>query len=641
MVERLGHRGPDDRGLLFSGPEGLRVHDEVREAPAPTSSNVVALGHTRLSIIDLTRAGRQPMSNEDGRLWITYNGEIYNFKEIRRELQQKGHRFRSNTDTEVIVHAYEEWGAACLSRFNGMFAFGIYDTKDQSIFLARDRLGIKPLYWCTVAGRLAFASEVKALFPLPWVKREVDWQAMLGYLLFLWCPEPRTAFKGIEKLPAGHWLMWKDGQAQVHPYWNVAWDGEAEDPGEAAYLEQLDELMHRAVSRRMLSDVPVGVLLSGGLDSSLIAALMSRMSDRPVTAYTIAFDERDKAFEAMPDDQVHARRVADHIGADHREILIRPEIVNLLRKMLWHLEEPIADPAAINTYLICRMAKERGTTVMLSGLGADEIFAGYRKHLSVALARHYRAWVPSLIREGWVRPLIDRLPVASRNGGYRTFRWANRFVKNVSRSDLECFIGNYAYYNAAEINDLLQPEFRFDWETAYPIQRHYDYYRDVQGRDLISQMTYLDTKLFLPGLNLAYSDKASMAAAVEERVPFVDHEMVTFALTLPAKYRLQGFHQKYLLKKLAARYLPEEVVKRPKAPFGAPLRAWMHRDLAEMVDDLLSEESVKKRGYFRYDVIRRIVEENRCGRQDYGHRLWGLMTIELWHRIFIDGETEP
>jgi asparagine synthase (glutamine-hydrolysing) len=385
----------------------------------------------------------------------------------------------------------------------------------------------------------------------------------------------------------------------------------------------------------------VGAFLSGGLDSSLIAALMSRLSQEPVRAYTIVFDEQDKLFEAMPDDQKYARTVASHIRADHREILVQPDIVQLLPKLIWHLDEPIADPAAINTYLICKAAKERGTTVMLSGMGADEVFAGYRKHLSVYLAGAYKRFLPPFVQERLIGPAIDRLPVAGPNGGYRLFRWAKRFTKSASLPDMGCFIGNYTYYNADEINDLLHPDLRVEWQKSYPIQRHYDHLAHVRDRDLISQMTYLDAKLFLPSLNLTYSDKASMATAVEERVPFVDHEVMTFALNLPSKYRLRGLTQKYLLKKLGLKYLPKEVVYRPKAPFGAPLRAWMHRDLGPLVDDLLSEESVRRRGYFRYEAIRKMIEDNRNRRQDYGHRLWALLTIELWHRIFIDRSMRP
>lgn len=637
MVQILEHRGPDDRGTFWKSPSECIVNN-CAQSLAYRCPSVVGLGHARLSIIDLSKAGQQPMSNEDGRLWITYNGEIYNFRAIRDELVRKGHQFRSQTDTEVVLHAYEEWGADCLKRFNGMFAFAIYDMKDDSVFIARDRLGIKPLYWCQTQGRLAFASEVKSLFQLSWVPRCVDAEALLGYLLFLWSPEPRTSFLGVEKLPAGHWLLWKAGKVHLESYWDIAIQEDGSDLGEDVYLEQLDGLLQQAVQKRMLSDVPVGVFLSGGLDSSVIAACMSQISEQPVSAYTIAFDEQDKSFEAMPDDQLFAKKVASHIQADYREIKIRPDIVNLLPKMLWHLEEPIADPAAINTYLLCQMAKERGTTVMLSGMGADEIFAGYRKHLSVCLAQHYRSIVPEMVHKHLVLPAVNALPVAGKQGGYKLFRWLSRFAKSASLSNLNCFIGNYAYYNEEEIAALLKPKWQLPWVNMYPIRRHQDYFEDVAQRDLVAQMTYLDTKLFLPGLNLAYTDKASMAASVEVRVPFVDHDMVSFALNLPSQYRLKKLTQKYLLKKVAQKYLPKDIVYRPKAPFGAPLRAWMHRELSPMVERLLSKESIERRGYFNYEFVQKIIADNQSGKRDYGHRLWGLLTFEIWHRIFIDDD---
>ena len=640
ILKSMYHRGPDDSGYFSACGIRFKLHGEPVDNPAEGPHPNVGLGHTRLSIIDLSRAGRQPMANENNTIWITYNGEIYNFKEIKHELRQKGHLFRSETDTEVVVHAYEEWGPECLDRFNGMFAFAIYDARDRSLFLARDRLGIKPLYWSARGDLLVFASEIKALMKIPEIQVEVDWEGLLGYLIFCWSPEPRTSFKGVEKLPPGHWLLWRDGQIKIHCYWDVPFDREQKDLGEEAYGERLDELIQNAVERRMLGDVPVGVFLSGGLDSSLIATLMTQPERERVAAYTVTFDEQDKAYEAMPDDQIYARKVADLIKADHREILIRPDISKLLPEIIWHLEEPIADPAAINTYLISKAAKEAGTTVLLSGMGADEIFAGYRKHISVYLAGIYKRFLPEFFRDGLLRPTIDRLPVAGRNDGYRFFRWAKRFTKSASLADVECFIGNYAYCNAVEINELLHPDLQVDWDGIYPIQRHYDYFSNVRDRDLISQMTYVDTKLFLPGLNLAYTDKASMAASVEERVPFVDHEIVSFALNLPSKYRIHRLTQKYLLKKIATKYLPREIVYRPKAPFGAPLRSWMHRDLGPLVDELLSEESIRRRGYFRYKAVRKMIEDNRNGRQDFGHRIWALLTIELWHRNFVDQEKD-
>ncbi len=639
MSRALTHRGPDDGGQFWArGREAVwNGQPFVLSGEGPE----IGLGHTRLSIVDLSRSGRQPMSNAEGTLWITYNGEVYNYADIRAELEGKGYRFQSRTDTEVVLCAYEEWGPACLHRFNGMFAFAIYDTRDRSLFAARDRLGIKPFYWFRSGDGLAFSSEVKAFLELDSFHPEVDHDGLMSHLLLLWPVDPKTIFTGVEKLSAGHYLRWKGGQITTEKYWDVPLETVRDGLDEETAVEELDALVRTSVDRRMMSDVPVGAFLSGGLDSSLIAALMAEKSNGPVSTYTIAFEAEDQAFESMPDDSGYAKQVANHIGARHKEIRIQPNIAELLPRTIWHLDEPIADPAAINTYLISKMAKEQGTTVLLSGMGADEIFAGYRKHLSVTLASLYKRFLPSFARKGIIEPLADRLPVAGSSGGYRLFRWAKRFARSASLPDLECFVGNYAYYNQNDLTDLLSDDLKTSWRDLYPVRRHYETASAVSTRDLVSQMTYLDTKLFLPGLNLAYSDKASMAAAVEVRVPFVDHEIVSFAAGLPSSFHLRGQTQKYLLKKVALRYLPRNVVYRPKAPFGAPLRSWMHRGLGPVVDEFLSEESIRRRGYFRPAAVRKMIDDNRAGRHDYGHRIWSLLTVEIWHRMFIDRTMLP
>jgi asparagine synthase (glutamine-hydrolysing) len=644
LLERMGaamiHRGPDDSGNLLA--RGGTLSFDGKPLGSATGLNGICdtfgLAHRRLAVIDTSVAGRQPMANEDNTLWLAFNGEIYNFRELRKELVSRGHTFRSNTDSEVVLHGYEEWGPRCLDRFNGMFALAVYDARQGTLFAARDRLGIKPLYWHVDGDRLTFASEVRALLAAPWIHAEADWDGLMGHLLFLWSPEPKTAFRDVTKLPAGHWLMWQHGEIRIEPYWDAKpAAGQIPAHPESA-ARKLDQILRTSVRRRMVSDVPVGVFLSGGLDSSIIAAMMSEESGQRTTAYTIAFGDEDRAFEAMPDDLFYARQVAQHIGADHHEIHLRPKVADLLPWMISHLEEPVADPAAINTYLICRLAKDAGTTVMLSGMGADEILAGYRKHLSVMLARVYRGALPAWVRSSLIEPVVRELSVGGDKQGYRLVRWMKRFLKSASLPDLECFIGNSAYYGSDDLRDLLQPGLCPEWRDAYPVARHYDYWADVAERDLVTRMTYMDAKLFLPGLNLLYSDKASMAASVETRVPFVDHELVSFALGLPPALKVRGLTQKYLLKRVAENYLPSHIVNRPKAPFGAPLRSWMRRDLMPLVNDLLSADSLKRRGCYNVGAVRKMVEDNRDGREDHAHRLWGLLTIELWHRIFIDRE---
>jgi asparagine synthase (glutamine-hydrolysing) len=620
--------------MYTEGPSGGWSNDD--SLVGCSRDPYLVLGHRRLSILDLSRAGHQPMSTPDERYWITYNGEIYNFPEIRSELLARGHRFHSSSDTEVLLHGFIEWGMDVLPRLDGMFAFAIWDREERQLFIARDRLGIKPFYYNLTRGIFSFASEAKALICLPWVTVAPDPEALTGQISLLWTPEPKTPFAGITKLAAGYCGRLKDGELALEQYWDVPRDSVDIDSAEG----RLEELLERAVHRRMISDVPVGAFLSGGLDSSLITASMCRASDERVHTYTIRFRHEDAQQEAMSVDADYARLVARQLGTEHREIMIDPDVYTMLARMVWHVEEPFVDPAAINTYLICEQARSDGIKVMLSGMGADEIFAGYRKHLSVSLAEHYKR-LPSLIRRRGIEAIASALPVAGRRGPYRLVRWGKRFLKSASLPSLECFIGNSSYYDQGELEELFTDGQTSDLRGSYAFSRHCEEFGRWENADVVERMTYADTKLFLPSLNLAYSDKASMAASVEARVPFVDHEMAAFALNLPSRLRIRNLTQKYLLKKVAESQLSSDVVYRPKAPFGAPLRAWMKKDLQPVVDDLLSETSVKRRGYFNYSSIRRMIDDNRNGREDYAHRLWGLLTFELWHRIFIDGEISP
>ncbi len=633
MSAVMEHRGPDDSGQKILSTEALQV----------------GLAFRRLAIIDLSPLGHQPMSTPDERVWIVFNGEIYNYRELRQDLQAKGYTFKSHTDTEVILNAYLEWGEQCPKKLNGMWAFAIVDLRKSLVFLSRDRVGEKPLYYTHLPGnRLMFASEIKSLLQCDELRRDINPDGILSTLLFLWTPEPKTAFKGIEKLPAGCNMRIQNGKATIEKYWDIEFEGYGEDKGEAHYIEELDALLQDTVRRQMIADVKVSAFLSGGLDSSLIAALMTRQKGEPITTYTIAFTERDKKFEAMPDDQKYAKIVARHLGADYQEIVLEPDVAELLPKLIYHLDEPIADSASINTYLICKMAKQSGTTVLLSGMGADELFSGYRKHLSVKVASLYKR-VPTLLRRVVIEPLVNVLPVANEKGGFKLFRWSKRFIQFASLPDFEAFVGSYAYYSEPEMRALLSPEFQEvamkSYTESYPIRRHEEVRQALLSRqpklDLVTLMCAVDTKLFLASLNLTYSDKSSMAASVEERVPFVDYRIVEFAHRLPARYKLGGswvggYVQKYLLKKVAEKYLPKEIVYRPKAPFGAPLRAWIRNDLDQMIHDVLTPERLRQRGMFNTNAVLSMLHRHKTGQEDCAHRIWALLTLELWMREFID-----
>jgi len=613
MTDTLVHRGPDDSGICL-----------LREGR-------VGLGNRRLSILDLSSAGHQPMSCEND-YWITYNGEVYNFLELRNELQKRGHTFVSQTDTEVILKGYVEWGVECLDRFNGMFAFAIWDEKQQRLFLARDRMGIKPLYYTTINGRFLFSSEVKAFFVVPGFDRRVNSDALISTLLFLWNPYPATFFEDVYLLPPGHYMLAEKDTVKIRQYWDIPL-GVPEHRRQEEWRLELREILGRAVRRNMISDVPVGILLSGGLDSSSVTACASELGN-PVRTYSIVFRDSDQQQEAMPDDAAYARVVAKHFGTHHQEIYIDPDIAGLLPKILWHLDEPLADPAAINTYLISGAAKGDGTTVLLSGMGGDEIFGGYRKYLATVLSGYYRK-IPEQIRRIILSPAIRSFQAAGKTRGYRWLRWAKRFEKNASQDHIECFIGNSSYYNLEELQELLQRDGVLG-ERLYGIDRYLEVFTDSFGTDEVNRMCYVDSKLFLSNLNLMYMDKATMAASVEGRPPLLDHELVEFAFRIPGNLKIHRFTQKYIFKKALEGYLPKEVIYRPKSPFGAPLRSWTRGQLLPMINDLYSESAVKRRGLFNYQSIRKMIDDNTSGREDYAHRLWALLTLEIWFQQFMD-----
>ena len=614
MADRMAHRGPDDHGSEWFGQTGS------------------GLAHRRLSILDLSSAGHQPMVNHGGNRWITFNGEIYNFLELRRELEGRGHRFSSATDTEMILAAFDEWGDDCVKRFNGMFAFAIYEPETDELFMARDHLGIKPLYYWHRGPMFAFASEAKALFEIEEIEKRVDPDAVISSLLFLWVPEPITGFKDIVKLPAGHTARFSRGKLTLREYWDIPVDasnGSAER-SEPELVDELCDILERVVARQMLADVPVGAFLSGGLDSSILVALMRKVSGGEISTYTIGFSERDKQMEAMPDDAKYARLVADRFGTSHHEIVVDPDINELLRFVLYHLDDPVADGAAINTYLISKAAKDAGTTVLLNGMGGDEVFGGYRKQLASLLIEKYLR-LPGLVRRGMIEPIANALPVAIGGRGIRSVRWGKKFLRSVSDSPLGSFMTGFAYFTPEEMSELLSHELaRTPFEDLYPVRRYREVASRVEGLPLIDQMTYLDSKLFLPGINLLYSDKATMAASVEGRPPLIDTELVEFAARLPGKYKINGRTQKYLLKRAAERYLPHEVIYRPKAAFGTPIRAWMKRGLADEVRTMFESIPAEHSAFVRAGLPTQLLKEHIAGSEDHAHQLWGIYAVLTW-----------
>ncbi len=626
MVASLSHRGPDDEGTYVS--------------PGAT----VGLGSARLSILDLSPAGHMPMQSDDGRVTVVYNGEIYNHKHLRRRLEGRGHVFRSGSDTEVLVHGYEEWGIDVVARLNGMFAFAVWDERERSLFLARDRFGVKPLYYTDDGrGRLTFASEVKALLAGGLSVGPVEPGSLHRYLTFLWVPGPHTMFAGVTKLEPGHWARWRDGGLSVHRFWQPRFRP-GETPDETA-SRRLREVLEDTIVRQLEADVPVGVFLSGGLDSTALAALATCAGDDPVTCFTIAFRAQDAALEQSSDDARYARLAAQALGANLSEIEVSPDIVDLLPRVVWQLDEPIADPAAIGTWLICQAAREH-VTVLLSGQGADEVFAGYRVHRMPALA-NAAGRLPFSLRQHVLAGLVAGLPgVAGKIPGVSSgltlaaHRYLAKMLAGVDLPPEERYVFYRSYYRDAELAGLYSPDLRAAVGDAVAGSEHLDYFAEVPTADFLDRMLYVDWKTFLPELNLAYCDKMSMAASVETRVPYLDNEIVDLMLTVSPRMKLRGATSKYVLRQAVKDIVPQAIVRRRKAGFGAPIRTWLRRDLREMVDDLLSRERIDARGYFDAAAVRRMVDDDREGRADNTYRIWALLTLEIWHQVFMDGSLQ-
>jgi asparagine synthase (glutamine-hydrolysing) len=614
MLARIAHRGPDDEGILVT---------------ETSSGERVGLGHRRLSIIDLSPAGHEPMPDASGQVWLTFNGEIYNFRELRRELESRGHRFRSDTDAEVIVYAYREWGRECLARLNGMFAFALWDSADESLFIARDRLGIKPLYYAHTPAGFAFASEIKALFAIAGLDRAVDLRALDQFMTFLWTPDPHTAFRGVYKLPPAHFLVYKQGRADVFEYWDLKFDEDHSIP-EGDWAEAVREQVERSVRAQMISDVPLGAFLSGGLDSSTIVALMSGMSERRVTTYTFGFRSEDLRYDIIEDDVKWARIAGERFGVDYHESLMEPRVMELLPKLVYHMDEPVADPAIITSYLICSSARER-LTVLLSGMGGDEVFAGYPRHTAVKIAEAYNL-IPRFIS----RPVVAAMPGAKPGRLTALFRNTKKLARSAALPLRERYLGFGTYFTEEEKRSLYSTGLRESASEFDAYREHQKYFDRVAGEDFINQMLYIDLKTFLPCLNLTYTDKTSMAESIEVRVPLLDHELVELAARIPARLKLKGLTGKYILKRAARKWLPREIINRRKTGFSAPVRAWLVGDLRGTVEEMLSEENIRRRGYFNYSSVRRLIDENLRGREDNSLKLFQLLTLELWHRAFID-----
>ncbi len=621
-LKSIEHRGRDDEGVFVSepfGPERLKV----------------CLGHRRLSIIDTSPAGHQPMFSEDKRYSVILNGEIYNYKKIRTELEGGGDVFTTNSDTEVLLKAFRKWNVGCLEKLNGMFAFAVWDDVDKELTLVRDRAGIKPLYYTKCAAQFAFASEIKAILATRLVRAELDHEALDQYLTFLWTPDPHTVFKNIFKLPPGHFLKWKDGEIKQTEWWDLSFNEIDTGRTELEWREDVLETLGRVVEMEMLADVPLGAFLSGGVDSSSIVALMNDHSaGRKVSTYTVGIEQEDLRYDIIPDDAVWARRVGKLFETDYHELMLKPEVTDLLPMLIRHLDEPVADPAIITSYLVSKAARET-LTVLLSGVGGDEVFAGYPRQLAMKIASVFDP-VPGLLRRPVFRAIESVLPGGMPGKFTAPLRNAKKFARSAGMDFEDRYLG-FGTYFTADAKQRLYSEAMAEKAVGFDAYKdHRRYFERVKDADPLNRLLYVDFKTFLPCLNLAYTDKTSMAANLEVRVPFLNVELVELAARMPVDLKLKGLKRKYILKRAAEKLLPHNIVWRKKAGFGAPIRSWLRGPLRPMVEDMLSEKRIRDRGLFNPREIRKIIDANSSGQEDLNLQVFQLLTLELWMQTFLD-----
>ncbi len=599
MCKIITHRGPDEQGTV--------VKDRA------------ALGMRRLSIIDL-ECGQQPIYTEDGNLAIVFNGEIYNFRELKKELESLGHRFKTNSDTETIVHAYEEFGAACLEKLRGMFAFAIWNFRDESLFVARDRAGKKPLFYSlTDAGNFVFGSELKVLLAHGEISREIDYSALDAYLTFGYVPEEFCIFKSVKKLEPAQFLIYKNGTVTTEKYWDFRYEKITEVKSENEYVAELRDLLKEAVEVRLISEVPLGAFLSGGVDSSAIVGLMSQISGKPVKTFSIGFNE--DSFNELK----YARIAAKHFKSEHHEFIVTPDLVDVVDDLVWHFDEPFADSSALPTFMVSKMAREF-VTVVLSGDGGDELFAGYTRYVTDR-KRSGLAKLPEAVRRGLLKPLGENLPHGFRGKNY---------LYNSSLDAVDRYIDSVSHFNGLRKNALYSEKFRAnlngDFGAGAEVFRKIA--AGVPTGNALDKLLYLDSKTYLPGDILTKVDRMSMAASLEARVPLLDHKLIDFVMRIPPELKLKGTETKYIFKKALEGIVPPEILYREKQGFGVPINEWINSNLRERIHAELLEKRTLERGYFQAKYIKTLLDEHSANRRDHSYALWILWMLELWHRQF-------
>jgi len=609
MGDTLRHRGPDDEGEMIGEDGDL----------------CVGFGHQRLSIIDLSPAGRQPMSNEDGSIWITYNGEIYNFIALRAELERKGHRFKSSSDTEVVIHLYEELGIRCLEKMNGMFAFALWDRHKKTLILARDRIGKKPLHYTLSNEGIVFASELKALLTHPGVSREIDLKSLNRYLTYEYVPAPDSIFKSIKKLEPGHYLLYRQGSTEMVQYWDIPLtDNPMGYKTEAEYVEDLRERLANAVKSRLVADVPVGLFLSGGVDSSLIAALAMRANPK-LECFSIGFDE--PSF----DESRYARQVARVLNAQHQLMIFSTrEMLDTIHNLPDILDEPLADASILPTYLLSKFASQK-VKVALSGDGGDELFAGYPTYQAHKLITYYDS-LPAFLKSA-LRTIASHLPVSHNN--ISTEFKLKQFLKGAGvASEIRFFIWMGAFTDA-EKKGLLSDEVKSELRSHNTYEHIFNYISKSKLTKDMERILYLSMKLYLQDDLLVKVDRTSMANSLEVRCPLLDYEFIEFACSLPMFYKLNGLKTKYLFKKAAMGLLPASIINRPKKGFGIPISRWLCGELKDLMMNHLNQQTIERQGLFDWPYISGLMDAHLSRRADHRKLLWPLIVFQIWYARFV------
>lgn len=610
MVAALEHRGPDDVGIHIKGNVGLGIR--------------------RLSVIDLD-TGHQPISNEDNSITVVYNGEIYNFKELRGELESKGHKFKTQTDTEVLVHLYEEMGKQLVTRLNGMFAFALWDSKRRTLLLGRDRVGVKPLFYYFGRDRLLFASEIKSLLQDPTVPRKLNLTALQNYLSVMYVPAPETIFAKINKLPAGHVLEYVDGEVSIHRYWTIPFASDGDAAAEVTssmtrdYATEVRERLQESVRRRLISDVPLGAFLSGGIDSSAIVALMTNVSNTQVKTFSIGFPNA-----GYYDERKYARRIAKRFNTDHHEFEVTPNALEILPLLIKHFDEPFADSSAIPTYYLSKLARQH-VTVCLSGTGGDELFAGYRRYLIETLYHQYQRYPKAL--QGLAMQVSSLLPVSRTSAIKEYFLLFKRFLTAQESSPMLRHISMMTCFSEEVKRELCREPLMENLVQEHPIFRHY---KKTEHLDDLTRTLYADFHTYLPDDLLVKEDRMTMAASLEARVPFLDYEFVEYVASLPSSVKIHNLTTKHIFKEAMRPLLPSGIVDRRKHGFGVPVAEWFKKELKDYANEVFRDSRTQQRGYFNGEYVLSLLDEHQKGLQDFSQQLWALLIFELWCREYLD-----